>query len=186
MNMHSMGSFLPQEILEVILGFAETETLRTARMVSKSFCAAALTHVCRVSLSSTSEVVPLHRFPHLGSVNFVHYHSEERLADIAPGMRDLITTARTSGGPGPMAMAETLTQLAAMPRLRELDVEENVNVRGPAPLLRHLTNLEIIRFGDCGLSVATTLVTLTLLTQLWIGAVYRAGWWGELIDVFSG
>jgi hypothetical protein len=171
-----MDILLPQDVLEAILGFVEVETLCTARLVSRNFCAAASTHVCSMRIASTSAVVPLRRFPRLGSVTFTQFNSVVRSADLAPDIRDLITIWRTSPG----CLAESLSHLPAMPKLRELDMV--FHIEGVAPLLRHLTSLERVKL-ECSVSVATMLMTLTSLTHLCVGAVYRGSERGQVIDV---
>jgi hypothetical protein len=93
MDRASMDKWLPQEVLEVILG---RETLCTARLVSRIFCAAASANICSLTFASTSDVVSLHRFPRLTRVTLYHRDPKKSFAELAPPLQDLVTTVRLS------------------------------------------------------------------------------------------
>jgi hypothetical protein len=173
-----MDSFLPTEVLEVILGFVDSDTLRTARLVSRTFRTAASAHICSLMLTSTSEAVNADRFPRLASVTYRHGW-DETLVELDPGTLDLVAESRTSG---PLDfIPDTVLELVLLAGLQKLDLD--FHVKTVAPLLRDLTSLEVIRVGDCHLPVATTLMTMTPVTELRIGAVFTPWNWGRICKV---
>jgi hypothetical protein len=171
---HTADNTLPTDVLEVILGFVNTDTLRTARLVSRAFCTAAGAHICTLDsgwrprstlLSILPQAASLRQFPGLRTVS-VHV-DEEDVAQIDPCLRDLITTLCISSCEG------SLSELAFFPKLRELNI--SVDVRGTAETLRGLTNVAALQMGACNLSAAMIIPTMTWLTSLDIGHVYRPG-----------
>ncbi len=171
---------MPVEILEAILGLLDRDTLCTACLVSRTFCTAASAHICSLKLQTTPPAFPVIRFPRVTSVSAHHSDEDGSLAQVDPGLQDRITSV-TVHYERAGSIRETLSQLALIPRLRELNV--TFNVRGCAGVLRACTNLESIMFGDCGFSCASTLMTFTSLTSLHIGTVYRPGDVGLRADV---
>jgi hypothetical protein len=91
-----MEEYMPPHVLEAILGLLNRESLGTARLVSRTFCAAASVNVCSVSVRSRSKASSPHRFPRLEHVTLHHTAWPETLAKLHPSFRDLVTTVLVS------------------------------------------------------------------------------------------
>jgi hypothetical protein len=162
---------MPDDVLERVLGFLDRDTLCTARLVSRTFCAAASEHVKIVRLRSTSQHVSLHRFPRIRCLDASVVGSEVSFAQVHPSLRNLITHFSISLSED--TIRETLSQIALMPRLRNLALYANLTWADA--LLHQCTNLEALTLSRCNPSSARAIAKMTWLTSLDIGSLYGAG-----------